>query len=45
MKVTDSDVCERCGASPIAGCALAEPGAAQILIALCEKCLDTIENV
>ena len=44
MKVTDSDVCERCGVGSVAGYAVAEPGAALMLIALCEKCLDTIED-
>jgi hypothetical protein len=43
MKVTDSDICERCEVGPVAGYALAEPGATLMFIALCEKCLDTIE--
>jgi hypothetical protein len=44
MKVTDSDICERCEVGPVAGYALAEPGATLMFIALCEKCLDTIED-
>jgi hypothetical protein len=44
MKVTDSDICERCDVGPVAGYALAEPGATLMFIALCEKCLDTIED-
>ena len=44
MKVTDSEICERCEVGPVAGYALAEPGATLMFIALCEKCLDTIET-
>ena len=44
MKVTDSDICERCEVAPVAGYALAEPGITLEFIALCEKCLDTIED-
>ena len=44
MKVTDSNICERCKVAPVAGYALAEPGTTLMLIALCEKCLDTIED-
>jgi hypothetical protein len=43
MKVTDSDICERCEVAPVAGYALADPGITLEFIALCEKCLDTIE--
>jgi hypothetical protein len=42
MKPQVTDVCERCGVAPVAGYALAEPDASRALIALCEKCLDTI---
>ena len=44
MKVTNSDICERCEVAPVAGYALAEPGITLEFIALCEKCLDTIED-
>ena len=44
MKVTDSEICERCEVGPVAGYALAEPGATLMFMALCEKCLDTIED-
>jgi hypothetical protein len=44
MKVTDSDICERCEVAPVAGYALAESGITLEFIALCEKCLDTIEK-
>ena len=44
MKVTDSDICERCEVAPVAGYALVEPGITLVIIALCEKCLDTIED-
>ena len=44
MKVTDSDICERCEVAPVAGYALAEPSSTLMLIALCEKCLATIED-
>ena len=44
MKVTDSDICERCKVAPVAGYALTEPGATLMFSALCEKCLATIEN-
>ena len=43
MKVADSDICERCEVGPVAGYALAEPSATLMLIALCEKCLATID--
>jgi len=41
MKVTDSVIGERCEVGPVAGYALAELGTTLMLIALCEKCLDT----
>jgi hypothetical protein len=41
MKVTDSDICERCEVAPVAGYALAESGITLEFIALC---LDTIEK-
>jgi hypothetical protein len=44
VKATDSGVCERCGVGPVTGYALSEPGVAGALIALCEKCLDTMED-
>ena len=44
MKVTDSEICERCEVGPVAGYALAEPGATLMFIALCEKYLDTVED-
>jgi hypothetical protein len=39
-----ADICERCGVAPVAGYALAERGAALMLVALSAKCLDTIED-
>jgi hypothetical protein len=39
-----SDICERCEVGAVAGYALAEPGATLMFIALCEKCLDIIED-
>ena len=44
MKVTDSVIGERCDVGPVAGYALAEPGTTLMVIALCEKCLDTMKD-
>ena len=44
MKVTDLVICERCEVGPVAACALVEPGTTLMLIALCEKCLDTMKD-
>jgi hypothetical protein len=44
MKVTDSDICERCEVAPVAGYAFAEPGITLEFIAICEKCLDTRDD-
>ena len=43
MKVTDSDICERCEVAPVAGYALAERGITLVYCAL-RECLDTIED-
>ena len=45
MRVTHSGTCERCEIGPVAGYALAEPGATLMFIALCEKCLDTSTRI
>ena len=45
MKVTNLDICERCEVAPVAGYALAEPGATLMLSALCRRnVLATIED-